>query len=253
MTIPATGSVSLQDIEDEFGGTGEVSLSEYYRGNSYESAVSGNNTSVSQSGSIKLSQFRGSELKRYIEYKVLGGGGGGGAGYDDGGAPAGAYPAGDGGSSTLSSPTLGTVTAVGGEGGDTAIYSHGTNISSIKGGDATIAAGYSQDFGTSGAADLYQTAGAGSGFVAGGTGGGGDYPQRYDASGSAGQGGSAGSEVTDAAYFSLGEVLTYSVGGGGAKRTGYHNGADGLGGYIVLIKNGTQVVASGSNSTYTVV
>jgi len=67
MAIPATGSVSLQNIEDEFGGTGEISLSEYYRGNTYESAVSGNNTAVPQSGSIKFSQFRGSELKRYIQ------------------------------------------------------------------------------------------------------------------------------------------------------------------------------------------
>ena len=98
MTIPSTGSISLQTIENEYGGTGQISMSEYYRGNSYEKPVSGNNTGIPQNGTIKFSQFRGTEKKRYIQYYLCGGGGGGGYGVDDGG---GSGKANDGGSSSL--------------------------------------------------------------------------------------------------------------------------------------------------------
>jgi hypothetical protein len=253
MAIPATGSVSLQNIEDEFGGTGEISLSEYYRGNTYESAVSGNNTAVPQSGSIKFSQFRGSELKRYIQYKVLGAGGGGGGGFEDRGYDVGTFGAG-GGSSTLSATGFTTVTAGGGVGGQSGILTWPPDQTIVAGGNANIAAGYSQDFGVSGGGTGQLANGApGTGSGAGGSGGGGDDPGTYDNSGGAGAGGSAGAEVGGNAYFSIGAVLTYSIGAGGAGYAHTTAGAAGRPGYVVLISNGTEVVASDTSSTYTVV
>jgi hypothetical protein len=57
MAIQSSGVITLQDIEDEFGGTGSISLSEYYRNGSY---VTSNNTSVPTSGNpISLSNFYG--------------------------------------------------------------------------------------------------------------------------------------------------------------------------------------------------
>jgi len=56
MAIQSSGLITLQDIEDEFGGTGAINLSEYYRNGSY---VTSNNTSVPTSGAISLSNFYG--------------------------------------------------------------------------------------------------------------------------------------------------------------------------------------------------
>lgn len=54
MALQSSGAISLQDIEDEFGGTGSISLSEYYRGGSF---VTDNNTNVPTSGTINFSDF----------------------------------------------------------------------------------------------------------------------------------------------------------------------------------------------------
>lgn len=56
MAIQSSGLITLQDIEDEFGGTGSISLSEYYRNGGL---VTSNNTSVPTSGAISLSNFYG--------------------------------------------------------------------------------------------------------------------------------------------------------------------------------------------------
>ena len=48
-SLPNSGSISLQDIEDEFGGTGSISISEYY----------GADTGVPGSGTISISDFYG--------------------------------------------------------------------------------------------------------------------------------------------------------------------------------------------------
>lgn len=66
MAIQASGAITLQDIEDEFGGTGSISLSEYYRGG----AVTSNNTSVPTSGTISLSNFYGA-LKRVTSLSIV--------------------------------------------------------------------------------------------------------------------------------------------------------------------------------------
>jgi len=56
MALPGSGTLSIQDIVDEFGGTAPHSLSEYYRNGAY---VGSSNTGVPTSGTISLSDFYG--------------------------------------------------------------------------------------------------------------------------------------------------------------------------------------------------
>lgn len=56
MALPSSGSLTLAQIQAEFGGSNPISLSEYYRGGAY---VTSNNTSVPTSGAISLSNFYG--------------------------------------------------------------------------------------------------------------------------------------------------------------------------------------------------
>lgn len=49
MTLQSSGAITLQDIEDEFGGTGSISISEYY----------GADSGVPGSGTISFSDFYG--------------------------------------------------------------------------------------------------------------------------------------------------------------------------------------------------
>ena len=62
MAVPASGTVSLDDIQTEFGGTNPVSLSEYYRDGTY---VTSNNTGVPTSGAVSVSEFYGA-IKQFI-------------------------------------------------------------------------------------------------------------------------------------------------------------------------------------------
>lgn len=60
MTLPTSGTISLTDIQNEFGGTSPTSLSEYYAGGAYvASGTSGTNGAVPSSGTISLSNFYG--------------------------------------------------------------------------------------------------------------------------------------------------------------------------------------------------
>jgi len=54
MALPASGQISLANIQTEFGGSNPISLSEYYRNGIY---VTANNTSVPTSGSVSLSNY----------------------------------------------------------------------------------------------------------------------------------------------------------------------------------------------------
>lgn len=56
MALPSSGSISLANIQTEFGGSNPISLSEYYRGGAY---VTANNTGVPASGVIQLDDFYG--------------------------------------------------------------------------------------------------------------------------------------------------------------------------------------------------
>jgi hypothetical protein len=248
MAIPSTGSISMSTIQTEFGGSSPISLSEYYRSNTYEAAVSGNNTTVPQSGTIKMSQFRGTFQARYIVWKLLGAGGGGGYGVFNG---AGSGKAADGGNSTITYNGT-TYTANGGAGGDNgAIY---YNQSGSAGQNADTSQGYSENFGTSGGESAQQTNGAaGTGFAAGGSGAGGDNPDQYDSSGNKGEGGLAGSEQTQTDYVAVGGSIVYDLGVGGAGGDSSFDGAAGLSGLVVINSNGSEVVRTGTDGTYTVV
>lgn len=248
MAISATGSISMSTIQTEFGGSNPISISEYYRSNTYENLVSGNNTGVPQSGTIRMGQFRGTALARYITYKLLGAGGGGGYGVENGG---GSGSAGSGGNSTMTFDST-TVTATGGAGGGNGDTYYGSD--NTAGQDADTAEGYSEDFGTSGGPTGYNLDGrAGTGFAAGGSGGGGDQPDTYDDSGNRGSGGNAGQEKSGSSYINVGISVSYTLGAGGAGGNSFHDGANGLGGYIKLVSNGSQVVATGTSGSYTVV
>ena len=56
MAVPSSGAIDLKDLQDEFGGSNPISISEYYRGGSL---VPTNNTDVPTSGTIALSDFYG--------------------------------------------------------------------------------------------------------------------------------------------------------------------------------------------------
>lgn len=56
MALPPSGTITLANIQTEFGGSNPIGLSEYYRGGAY---VTSNNTNVPTSGVISLSNFYG--------------------------------------------------------------------------------------------------------------------------------------------------------------------------------------------------
>lgn len=56
MALPPSGTITLTQIQAEFGGSNPISLSEYYRGGGL---VTSNNTNVPTSGTISLSNFYG--------------------------------------------------------------------------------------------------------------------------------------------------------------------------------------------------
>ena len=54
MACPSSGTISVQSVVDEFGGSQPHSMSEYYRNGG---EVPGNNTNVPTSGTISLQNF----------------------------------------------------------------------------------------------------------------------------------------------------------------------------------------------------
>jgi hypothetical protein len=67
MPIPASGTLSITQIQTEFGGTNPISLSEYYRGGSFvpNSAI---NAAIPTSGAISLNNFYGSSKRSPIAF-----------------------------------------------------------------------------------------------------------------------------------------------------------------------------------------
>ena len=71
MALPASGTITLADIRDEFGppynagsnSINSVGLNEYYRGGLY---VTSNNTSVPTDGEISLSNFYGAAKEFWV-------------------------------------------------------------------------------------------------------------------------------------------------------------------------------------------
>ena len=63
MTLPSSGSISLNDVRAEFGSpSSNVSMSQFYRGGSFVIAVTKNNN-IPTSGQISMSNFYGGRSK----------------------------------------------------------------------------------------------------------------------------------------------------------------------------------------------
>jgi len=80
MALPGSGTISINDIRNEFGASGEPDMAEYYRGGA---RVSWNNTNVPTSGTISLSNFYGTQ-NGYLIQQGSGGTGNFYRGYDRG-------------------------------------------------------------------------------------------------------------------------------------------------------------------------
>ena len=63
MAIPASGAISLANIQTEFTGSNPIGMNEYYRGGAY---VTANNTSVPTSGQIAVGNFYGAVREFYL-------------------------------------------------------------------------------------------------------------------------------------------------------------------------------------------
>lgn len=61
MTLPSSGPLSLLDIQNEFGGSGSISISDYYRNGTYVPDTSSTST-IPTSGEISLYDFYGTKL-----------------------------------------------------------------------------------------------------------------------------------------------------------------------------------------------
>lgn len=60
MTLQTSGTISLANVQTEFGGSNPISMNEYYAGGSYvPSGTTGTNGAVPTSGTISMSQFYG--------------------------------------------------------------------------------------------------------------------------------------------------------------------------------------------------
>lgn len=80
MPLQTSGTISINDIRNEFGDTpGDDRLSEYYRGGTYVPNISLNNN-VPTSGQIALSNFYGATKGYPLNIVISGGGGGGRSG-----------------------------------------------------------------------------------------------------------------------------------------------------------------------------
>jgi hypothetical protein len=237
MAIQSSGVITLSDIQNEFGGTNPIGLSEYYRNGGYTTS---NNTSVPESGAISVSNFYGTTSAVTVTYELIGGGGAGGQGAQTSGT------ADSGDSSSITGSGFTAVTSSGGGGGvSRSLYASTDGQASYYGSGG--AAGPTSDNGSN--------FGAGSNapstsYGAGG-GGGGGYPfSAYNAGG----GGEAATRIASSQNVVPGTQLTVVVGAGGARGSiaGAEGGA-GAGGYVKITVNGvsTEFTTPGTD-TYTV-
>ena len=227
MPIKTSGEINFQDIVNEFGGSGEAALSEYYRGGPLVPNTNANIKIGTQGEPIALSQFYGARKEIILSYKLYGGGGAGGNGIADQ-TGSGTNDPGD---TTLimlksqwdANGTSGTKLAESGSGGGGGHANRG----SITGG-----AGGASDFGAGGSGGSPNTAGSRptwGHWGAGGGGGGGDdgstsYLNLYgsDAAGAAGSGG--GASELKSGTLSIDVEVEYAVilGAGGTPSSVYN-------------------------------
>ena len=73
MALPTSGTLTLADIQTEFGGSNPIGLSEYYAGGSYVPAgTSGTNGAVPSSGTISISDFYGTSAALDVQTVTIG-------------------------------------------------------------------------------------------------------------------------------------------------------------------------------------
>jgi len=248
MAIQSSGVITLQDIEDEFGGTGVISLSEYYRNGSY---VTANNTSVPTSGQISLGDFYGADKGLTVEYQLIGAGGAGGHGNWDSYATTRAP---SGGSSSITGAAITNITAAGGLGGLDAYDNPSTAPHPDRDGVGTVY-GLGGVAGPSYTSETYSPGGdaPSTSYGAGGGGAGGDWPGTFDSSGGAGGGGQAGTYRTGTWLLVPGTQLSISIGTKGTDDgDGASPGGAGANGYARIRKDGGAWTNFTSNGTYTV-
>lgn len=236
MAVVVSGALPLSSIAAEFGGTGVLPLSAFYRGAGRVPAVGSPNWGIPANGAISFSAFRGGAMTAVVEYEMIGGGGGGGHGVGDGTASG---RADSGGATAITSAVRQLVSAAGGLGG-----LNGQAPRSGNDGEATV-------YGPGGAGGNVNSAGGAasiSSYGAGGGGGGGDNPSTYDSSGAGGFGGSAGTRRIGTLELVYGDVLTVSIGSGGRGSIAGYRGGDGAAGYARLTwdEKAASFTASGS-------
>lgn len=237
MALPSSGTISLNDIQTEFGGTNPISLSEYYRGGSF---MSDNNSNVPTSGTIDLADFHGSVLANSITYEIIGGGGEGAGGYYGGNGASGT----DSSLASSSGTSFTTVTATGGAGG--------SGVAPFNGSFRVGEAGEASYYGSGGAGGLNsdsgnQSPGYNAPATSYGAGGGGGGAAPFSAN-NGGARGEASDRLTGTLLLAPGSVITVTIGTGGAAISGGGNGA---GGYAKLTVGGTATEFT-SSGTYTV-
>lgn len=222
MAVVVSGALSLSSIAAEFGGTGELFLSAFYRGAGRVPSAGAPNRGIPVDGAISFSEFRGGARTAVVDYEIIGGGGGGGHGVGDGTSSG---RAGSGGVTKITSAGEQLVSAAGGLGG-----LNGQAPRSGNNGEGTA-------YGPGGAGGNVNSAGGAalsSSYGAGGGGGGGDNPSTYDSSGAGGFGGSAGTRRIGSLEVFYGFVLTVSIGARGLGSSAGYSGGDGAAGYARL-------------------
>jgi hypothetical protein len=172
MALPsAPNSISLSQIQTEFGGSNPISLSEYYKNGSFVTA-SDNAPNVPTSGTIEFDDFWGASkvtIPPFIEVQAVGGGGGGGSNRGGGGGSGGMFEA-TGLDADNASPR--SYDVVIGAGGPGTLFGNATDFKDPGLGSGRLIRG-------SGGGRGGSNGGAGADGGSGGGGGGGPVPRGY--------------------------------------------------------------------------
>ena len=240
MALQTSGAISLLDIQNEFGGSNPIEISEYYRGGTYvqDAPV---NSNIPTSGEISLDDFYGAARVANIDIEGIGSGGAGGGGWLNG---RGNFPNTFGGNGTESYAKIGSTYLVqcgGGPGGQDGA-ANGTS------GNAGGASNYGNG-GAGGNANQTGQAPAVTSYGAGGGGGGGDVDSgKFDSTGFGGNGGGVGQTDTYTDWIPPGTTIDVQTPPGGLPTTPpTYDGGQGGQGYIKITNNTNGTVTEYEN------
>lgn len=229
MTVPTQGPVSFSDLQNTFGGTNPISMSEYYRGGALV-PVGTNTSGIPSSGAIGVASFRGTTPFASVYYEVIGAGGAGGYGRGNG---YGSGRAASGGGSSITGSGV-SISVSGGIGGLNAVIDGDTVGRGSDGQGTAYGSGGGGAFNFSVGGDAPATS-----YGAGGGGAGGDSSSFFDPSGGCGEGGYAGQRTTGNLSLRYGSVtLTMTIGSAGIGSGGDYRGGNGANGFARLVVDG---------------